>query len=95
MALDNFLFTLDNYYEDLENYINDRVKDRKSHEILWHAVETFWPEDYYMNFLGGRWSGDTPYGKVCGDINNMISPATSVAEVKNTAQAQLDEMFDQ
>lgn len=95
VALDNFLFTLDNYYEDLENYINDRVKDRKSHEILWHAVETFWPEDYYMNFLGGRWSGDTPYGKVCGDINNMISPATSVAEVKNTAQAQLDEMFDQ
>src|SRR5690606_41511995 len=39
VALDNFLFTLDNYYEDLENYINDRVKDRKSHEILWHAVE--------------------------------------------------------
>jgi len=93
VALDNFLFPLENYYEDLENYISGRVKDRKSYEILWTAVENFWPEDYYMNFLGGRWDGNNPYGKICGDINNNISPATTVAEVKATAQKMIDEMF--
>ena len=56
-------------------------------------MESFWPEDYYMNFLGGRWDGSLPYGKVCGDINNMISPATSVAEVKASAQTIIDDMF--
>jgi len=48
-----------------------------------------------MNFLGGRWDGSLPYGKVCGDINNNVSPATAAAEVKQTAQAMIDEMFGQ
>lgn len=95
VALDNFLFPLENYYEDLEYYISSRVKDRTSYEILWTAVDNFWPEDYYMNFIGGRWDGSLPYGKVCGDINNNVTPATSVAEVKAAAQTMIDEMFDQ
>lgn len=95
VALDNFLFPLDGYYEDLDNYIAGRIADRESYETLYYAVENFWPEDYYMNFIGGRWDGNMPYGKVCGDINNDISPATSAAEVKAAAQALIDEMFDQ
>ena len=95
IALDNYLFTLDNYYEDLDNYIASRVADKQAYEILYQAVESFWPEDYYMNFLGGRWDGSLPYGKVCGDINNNVSPATAAAEVKQTAQAMIDEMFGQ
>jgi len=86
---------LDNYYEDLDNYIASRVADKQAYEILYQAVESFWPEDYYMNFLGGRWDGSLPYGKVCGDINNNVSPATAAAEVKQTAQAMIDEMFGQ
>ena len=95
IALDNYLFTLDNYYEDLDNYIASRITDRQSYEILYTAVDSFWPEDYYMNFLGDRWNGSLPYGKVCGDINNDISPATSAAEAKPAAQAIIDDMFDQ
>lgn len=95
IALDNFLFTLDNYYEDLDNYIASRVADKQSYEILYQAVESFWPEDYYMNFLGSRWDGSLPYGKVCGDINNNVSPATAAAEAKPAAQALIDAMFDQ
>ncbi len=95
VALDNFLFSLDSYYEDLDNYIAGRIADRESYEILYDAVENFWPEDYYMNFVGGRWNGDLPYGKVCGDINGGVSPATATAEVKDAAQAIIDEMFDQ
>ncbi len=95
IALDNFLFSLDSYYEDLDNYIAGRIADRKSYEILYDAVENFWPEDYYMNFIGGRWDGDSPYGKVCGEINSGVSPATATAEVKDAAQAIIDEMFEQ
>ncbi|HKM17248.1 MAG TPA: hypothetical protein VJ064_03410, partial [Limnochordia bacterium] len=62
-------------------------------EILYTAVDSFWPEDYYMNFLGGRWNGSLPYGKVCGDINNDISPATAAAEAKPAAQAIIEDMF--
>ncbi len=95
VALDNFLFPLDEYYEFLDGYIAERIADRESYEMLYNAVENFWPEDYYLNFLGGRWDGDTPYGKVCGDINGDVNPATAAAEVKDAAQAILDEMFDQ
>lgn len=95
IALDNFLFPLDSYYDTLDDYIAARIADRESYEILYEAMENFWPEDYHMNFLGGRWDGDLPYGKVCGDINGDISPATATAEVKAAAQAILDEMFDQ
>ena len=93
IALDNYLFTIDNYYEDLDNYIAGRVADKKAYEILYTAVDNFWPEDYYMNFLGGRWDDSLPYGKVCGDINNDISPATTVAEVVSAAQAIIADMY--
>ena len=95
VALDNFLFTLDDYYEDLDNYIASRISDRDSYAVLLEAVESFDINDYYMNFLGGRWDGNLPFGQVCGDINNMVSPATAAAEVKETAQKMIDEMFDQ
>ncbi|NLL87670.1 MAG: extracellular solute-binding protein [Firmicutes bacterium] len=93
IALDNYLFTLDFYYEDLDGYIASRVADKQAYEILYTAVDSFWPEDYYMNFLGGRWNGSLPYGKVCGDINNDISPATAAAEAKPAAQAIIEDMF--
>jgi len=93
VALDNYLFPLENYYEDLDNYIAGRVADKQAYEILYEAVDNFWPEDFYMNFLGNRWDGSMPYGKVCGDINNDISPATTVAEVKAAAQTIIDDMF--
>jgi len=81
--------------EDRDNWIAGRIADRQSYEILLEAFENWWPMDYYMNFLGGRWDGNLPYGKVCGDINNNIAPATAVAEVKARAQSIIDDMFDQ
>ncbi len=95
VALDNFLWTLEMWEEDRDNWIAGRIADRESYDILLEAFENWWPTDYYMNFIGGRWDGDLPYGKVCGDINSGISPATATAEVKDAAQAIIDEMFDQ
>lgn len=95
VALDNFLWTLEMWEEDRDNWIAGRIADRQSYEILLEAFENWWPMDYYMNFLGGRWDGNLPYGKVCGDINNNITPATAVAEVKARAQTIIDDMFDQ
>lgn len=94
VALDNFLFPLDEYEEELDNYISARVADRESYGILYDAMENFWPDDYHMSFLGGRWDGDLPYGQVAGDINGGVSPATAAAEAKPIAQTMIDEMFD-
>ena len=83
-------FPLEDYYEDLITTL-DVSTSRHMRSCM--QVDNFWPEDFYMNFLGNRWDGSMPYGKVCGDINNDISPATTVAEVKAAAQTIIDDMF--
>lgn len=95
VALDNFLFTLDFYYEDLETSIADRISDRESYEIFQEAIKKWDENDYYLNFLGGRWNADLPYGNVLDEVNQGKSPATAAAEVKAAAQAMLDETLDQ
>jgi len=95
VALDNFLWTLEMWETDRDNWNAGRIADRESYEILLEAFDNWWPTDYYFNFLGGRWDGNLPFGKVCGDINAGISPATAVAEAKPMAQTLIDDMFDQ
>ena len=95
VALDNFLWTLEMWETDRDNWNAGRIADRESYEILLEAFDNWWPTDYYLNFLGGRWDDNLPFGKVCGDINAGISPATAVAEAKPMAQTLIDDMFDQ
>lgn len=95
IALDNFLWRLDMWEEDRDNWIADRIADKNSYGILIEAFDNFWPTDYYMTFLGGRWDGDLPFGRVCGDIGSGVSPATAAAGVKDMAQSIIDDMFDQ
>lgn len=95
IALDNFLWNLEMWEEDRDAWIAGRIADKESFEILTEAFDNWWPTDYYMSFLGDRWDGNLPYGKVCGDVNSGVSPATATSEVKATAQAIIDEMFDQ
>lgn len=95
IALDNFLFTLENYEEDLDSAILARIKDQESYSVFLEAIDTWGSNDYYLNFLGGRWDNSKPYGKVLDEVNQGKSAATATAEVKAQAQALIDEVLRQ